>query len=98
MRVSAVLGLILIWSAGVVSAAEIVDENMILPAKIGNVSFNHEKHKYRVKLNCQACHDKDGQIIGFGKQWAHDVCIGCHMQENYGGPVKCDGCHGNVTG
>lgn len=98
MKLIASLFLILATATGAALAAEIVDGKMVLPAKVGNVLFEHDKHTYRVKLNCKACHEKEGEIIGFGKKFAHDLCIGCHMKEEYGGPVKCDGCHGRITG
>ena len=33
-----------------------------------------------------------GKIEGFGKDWAHKTCKGCH-QEKAKGPTKCGDCH-----
>ncbi len=64
---------------------------MSLPAKNGNVSFNHAKHQ---ALGCKSCHadEKGGKIAGFGKDVAHKTCKGCH-EEKKAGPTKCGECH-----
>ena len=73
--------------ASVAAAADVID----LPAKNGNVSFNHKKHQ---ALGCKSCHasDKGGKIEGFGKDFAHKTCKGCHAEKN-AGPTKCGECH-----
>ena len=69
------------------------DKTIVLPAKPGNVTFEHKTHK-DVKNTCLACHAtvEGGKIEGFGKEKAHDICKGCHMQSN-AGPTKCVECH-----
>jgi opacity protein-like surface antigen len=69
------------------------DKVVVLPAKNGDVTFNHLKHK-DVKGNCTACHEneKGGKIVGIGKDWAHKTCKGCH-EEMKQGPTGCTGCH-----
>lgn len=59
----------------------------------GGMKFNHVKHQVKNGGACSACHEKDpGKIAGFGKDWAHKICIECH--DTFGeGPTKCDGCH-----
>ncbi|HEY6006934.1 MAG TPA: cytochrome c3 family protein [Geobacteraceae bacterium] len=76
--------------AGVVCAEE---QTIVLPAKPGNVTFEHSKHK-EVKNACLACHtsEQGGKIEGFGKEKAHDICKGCHEQTK-SGPTKCVECH-----
>jgi predicted CXXCH cytochrome family protein len=80
---------------GGVLAADIKDR-MEFPASQGTVVFYHNNHINEVKGNCTACHEKaPGKIEGFGKEFAHKLCIGCHephdgMPE---GPTKCNGCH-----
>ena len=66
---------------------------IILPAKPGNVAFEHKTH-IAVQNSCKACHasDQGGKIAGFGKEMAHNVCTGCHKKEN-AGPTKCSECH-----
>jgi len=66
-----------------------------LPAKPGNVTFQHAKH---AALKCTQCHkdDKGGAIEGFNKtvnkDKAHPVCQECHKKEGKG-PQKCADCH-----
>jgi len=63
-----------------------------LPAKNGDIAFNHKKHQEKV-ANCKACHEKGpGKIEGFGKDWAHKTCKGCHADKG-AGPTKCAECH-----
>ena len=70
---------------------------MDLPAKNGNVSFNHKKHQDAIK-DCKACHatEKGGKIEGFGKDFAHKTCKGCHETKK-AGPTKCGECHKIAT-
>jgi len=69
------------------------EKTIVLPAKPGNVTFEHSKHK-DVKNACLACHtsEQGGKIEGFGKEKAHDICRGCHEQ-SHAGPTKCADCH-----
>ncbi len=66
-----------------------------LPAKPGNVTFNHSKH---ASLKCTQCHkdEKGGAIEGFNKtvnkDKAHAACQDCHKKEGKG-PQKCADCH-----
>jgi cytochrome c553 len=65
---------------------------MTLPAKNGNVTFNHKAHQEKVG-DCKKCHEKaPGKIEGFGKDLAHKTCKGCH-EEGKKGPTKCGECH-----
>ena len=66
-------------------------DTMVLKAKNGDVTFNHAKHQ---KLGCKSCHadEKGGKIEGFGKDFAHKTCKGCHQEKN-AGPTKCGDCH-----
>lgn len=63
----------------------------VLPAKNGNVTFEHAKHK---QLKCETCHAtaEGGKIEGFGKDKAHATCVECHKKEGKG-PSKCTDCH-----
>jgi hypothetical protein len=68
-----------------------------LPAKPGNVTFNHSKHA-GAGLKCTTCHASDagGAIEGFNKtvnkDKAHATCHECHKKEGKG-PQKCADCH-----
>ncbi len=56
-----------------------------------NVVFDHEGHKG----DCISCHDSLAgatKIEGFGKEWAHKTCIGCHAAMG-NGPTACADCH-----
>ena len=73
--------------AGSAFAADVID----LPAKNGNVKFNHKAHGAQ---GCTKCHAdaKGGKIEGFAKDSAHKLCKGCH-EEMKKGPTKCGECH-----
>jgi predicted CXXCH cytochrome family protein len=56
------------------------------------MKFDHQEHKREVGM-CSYCHESTpGKIPGFGKEWAHKTCIGCHKDFREG-PVTCAGCH-----
>jgi len=77
-----------IFAAGTALAADTIT----LPAKNGNVTFNHKMHQDTLK-DCKICHEKGpGKIEGFGKELAHKTCKGCH-EEKKAGPTKCGDCH-----
>ena len=77
-----------IFAAGTAMAADTIT----LPAKNGNVTFNHKMHQDTLK-DCKICHEKGpGKIEGFGKDFAHKTCKGCH-EEKKAGPTKCGECH-----
>lgn len=79
---------IVAMSAGAVLAADVIT----FEAKNGNVTFNHKKHQETVK-ECKVCHEKGpGKIEGFGKDFAHKSCKGCHSDKG-AGPTKCTDCH-----
>lgn len=78
-----------IFCAGTALAAD----EMVFKASNGNVTFNHKKHADTIK-DCKVCHkDKaPGKMEGFGKDMAHQLCKGCHMEKK-AGPTKCGECH-----
>ena len=77
-----------IFAAGAALAADTIT----LPAKNGNVTFNHKMHQDTLK-DCKICHEKGpGKIEGFGKELAHKTCKGCHETKK-AGPTKCGECH-----
>lgn len=77
-----------IFCAGTALAAD----EIVLNAKNGNVTFNHKKHQESLK-DCKVCHEKGpGKIEGFGKDFAHKTCKGCHEQMKKG-PTRCGECH-----
>jgi cytochrome c553 len=73
------------------------DAAITLPAKPGNVTFDHKKH-IAAGAKCTNCHkdDKGGPIEGFNKtvnkDKAHATCHECHKKEGKG-PQKCGDCH-----
>ncbi len=81
--------------AGVAVAATPPAGPITLPAKPGNVTFDHSKHK---AAKCTVCHasDEGGPIQGFNKtvnkDTAHGKCHECHKKEGKG-PQKCADCH-----
>ncbi|MBT0653767.1 cytochrome c7 [Geomobilimonas luticola] len=86
-KIFAAMALTLICAVAAMAA-----DTINLPAKNGNVTFNHKKHQ-EVAKDCKACHEKGpGKIEGFGKDSAHKLCKGCH-EEKKAGPTKCGECH-----
>ncbi|KAB0665459.1 cytochrome c3 family protein [Oryzomonas japonica] len=66
----------------------------IIPMKNG-VTFRHKAHMLATHT-CRPCHEAGpGKIEGFGKEWAHKNCKGCHGEQN-AGPYHCAGCHVKV--
>jgi len=67
-------------------------DTMTFQTKNGDVTFPHKKHQEMLK-GCTICHPKEpGKIEGFGKEFAHKTCKGCHADESVG-PTKCSECH-----
>jgi predicted CXXCH cytochrome family protein len=62
-----------------------------LPAKSGDVTFNHKNHD---KVDCTKCHAdaKGGKIAGLDKDKGHALCVDCH-KTGAKGPTKCAECH-----
>jgi len=55
--------------------------------------LDHKIHADTLK-DCTKCHTKaeGGKIEGFGKEFAHKSCKGCHSEMNKG-PTSCKDCH-----
>lgn len=54
------------------------------------VKFTHENHQK--KYRCSYCHaNASGRIEGFGKDWAHNKCEGCHKRISI--DISCRICH-----
>jgi len=72
--------------AGTAFAADVIE------LKRG-VKFNHKAHQESLK-DCTKCHTAaaGGKIEGFGKDFAHKTCKGCHA-EGKKGPTSCKDCH-----
>lgn len=56
------------------------------------VKFDHKAHSEALK-ECTKCHTKaeGGKIEGFGKDYGHNTCKGCHSATK--GPTGCKDCH-----
>jgi len=88
MKKTVIAMLAIVAFAGAAFAADVME----FPASMGKVTFPHKKHQEMLK-NCKKCHEKGpGKIEGFGKDWAHKNCKGCHT-EMAKGPTSCSGCH-----
>ncbi len=80
------------------SAATAPAGPITLPAKPGNVTFEHSKHVKQPGVKCTTCHatEAGGAIDGFNKtvnkDKAHAKCHECHKKEGKG-PQKCGDCH-----
>lgn len=65
-------------------------DKVTLPAKNGNVTFDHKAHTGRA--DCKACHEGEPGKMKLGKDSAHKLCKGCH-ESKAAGPTKCGDCH-----
>lgn len=75
---------------------------IVLPAKMGAVTFPHLDHQAKV-ADCVSCHHQGveagscsschGEIEGVpaAKDAFHKQCKGCHQKE--AGPTSCKSCH-----
>lgn len=67
-------------------------DTLLLSSKSGNITFNHKRHIDFLR-ECKNCHEKTpGKIAGFGKDYAHKTCKGCHEVRG-AGPTRCGLCH-----
>ena len=88
-KIIAAVVVVLMFAATALAAGP---EVITLPAKMGTVTFQHKQHQDRLK-DCKICHEKGpGKIAGFGKDFAHKTCKGCHETKKQG-PTKCGECH-----
>lgn len=96
VRGSFVLGVIVMMFASVGFAGE-GPEILTLPASKGAVDFTHWQHQVNLNDDCSKCHPDDpGKISAMGRDWAHQICQGCHIKTAVGakkGPTLCFGCH-----
>jgi hypothetical protein len=92
-----IAGFLLLGIFGGVAFTAELKNRMEFPVKNGLVTFYHGNHVNEVQGDCKICHgDKaPGKISGFGKDYAHKLCIPCHDPKDGRpeGPTKCDGCH-----
>ena len=86
MKKTIISMLALVAFAGSAFAADVIEMKK-------GVKFNHKTHQEQVK-DCTKCHEKatGGKIEGFGKDWAHKNCKGCHTEMKKG-PTSCKECH-----
>lgn len=69
----------------------------ILTFRLG-VEFDHKAHQTEKVAICTVCHEERiGKIDGFGKEWAHRICINCHDLRNGGRPTLCSVCHRTMS-
>lgn len=72
-----------------VAAPAFASDTIVMPAKNGDVTFNHKAHGE--KLGCEACHEGEPAKIELDKTSAHALCKDCHKKQS--GPTKCGDCH-----
>ncbi len=78
-------GLFLVAFAGTAFGADMIEMKK-------GVKFNNKAHQASVG-DCKKCHEKGpGKIEGFGKDYAHKTCKGCHTDMKKG-PTSCKECH-----
>ena len=92
-----------ILCAGSLAALAAGPKTVVLPARMGDVTFPHAAHQKMVddcktchhmslaKPKCTNCHgDKKGDAPK-AKDVFHKLCKSCHKES--GGPTGCKGCH-----
>jgi hypothetical protein len=81
----AIVTLLVVAFAGTAFGADVIEMKR-------GVKFNHKAHQTSVG-DCKKCHEKGpGKIEGFGKDYAHKSCKGCHADMKKG-PTGCKECH-----
>ncbi|AMV71451.1 cytochrome c3 family protein [Desulfuromonas carbonis] len=66
-------------------------DSVVLPAKNGDVTFNHKAHSET--MECKVCHGEGTPAkIELTKDSAHALCKDCHKTKG-AGPTKCGDCH-----
>lgn len=84
-QTAAILLALLAFPGSALAAPEVINFK-------NKVTFPHKDHM-AITGTCVTCHVEGvGKIKGFGKEWAHKNCKGCHV-EMAKGPVRCSGCH-----
>jgi opacity protein-like surface antigen len=87
MKKLMVVVLVVAFAAAPALAADMVT----MPAKNGDVTFNHKVHGEQ--MECKVCHGEGAPgKIELDKNAAHDLCKGCHAEKG-AGPTKCGDCH-----
>jgi len=86
MKKTIIAMLALVAFAGTAFAADVIEMKK-------GIKFNHKAHQEMLK-DCTKCHAKaeGGKIEGFGKDFAHKSCKGCHVEMKKG-PTSCKDCH-----
>lgn len=65
-------------------------EDVIFKGSFGTVTMSHQVH---AAFSCAQCHGEGiPGTIELGREAAHDLCIGCHQEQN-AGPTTCAACH-----
>ena len=86
MKLKLVTFVTLTLFAGTAFAADVIEMKK-------GVKFDHKAHQELLK-DCTKCHSAaaGGKIEGFGKEFAHKTCKGCHT-DGQKGPTSCKDCH-----
>jgi hypothetical protein len=105
-----VVGISLV-TAGAVCAADPPKSPVTIKiegAKMAPVTFSHETHVTKGKVECVKCHHKDAQApkacttchekemkdkTPAAKDVFHKLCQGCHKEKGGAAPTKCGDCH-----
>jgi len=90
MNIRIAFAVVALAFAGVSVAADAPAAPATLPAKNGNVTFQHKTH---AAVKCDVCHGAGAPAkMELGKDKAHGLCVECHKKEAKG-PQKCAECH-----
>ena len=65
-------------------------EDVVFKGTFGTVTMSHQIH---AAFDCAHCHGEGTPgTLDLGREAAHDLCIGCHKEQN-AGPTACAACH-----
>lgn len=65
-------------------------EDVVFKGTFGTVTMSHQIH---AAFDCAQCHGEGTPgTLDLGREAAHDLCIGCHKEQN-AGPTACAACH-----
>ncbi|BDG10482.1 cytochrome c3 family protein [Anaeromyxobacter paludicola] len=77
--------------AGATAALAAPPTTVTLPAKNGNVTFDHKAHQTQ---GCKKCHEGAPKKLELTKETAHKLCWSCHAEQQKGPTEKnCTQCH-----
>ena len=94
----------LVAGSALVAVADNGPAEIKLSAKMGDITFPHEKHQ-GIEADCTVCHHNGVEEPNChschgakddapdAKKVFHQLCKDCHKEAGGNAPTKCKGCH-----